>query len=173
MWAAVELTLWKVTIVATMVPHRQPISMVAWTCNKYRNKTAYIDMKQHTYKIGIQFSDVLQRKEVFKSLITKLIWGRQQIYLLCNITAYGISNLSCLIYSFSKAKKKRQRSLLTRPSLWAPKKMGLHAQLRASWVPYSARGRAASPLNPPPSLHTMYEAYPMLPYSAVHTGPKR
>ena len=64
-------------------------------------------MKQYTYKIGIQFSDVLQRKIVFKSCITKLIWGRQQIYLLCNITAYGISNLSCLIYSFSKAKKKK------------------------------------------------------------------
>lgn len=65
-------------------------------------------MKQHTYKIGIQFSDVLQRKKVFKSWITKLIWGRQQIYLLCNITVYGILNLNCLIYSFSKIQKNKK-----------------------------------------------------------------
>ena len=47
---------------------------------------------------------------------------------------------------------------LTNPSLWDPKKIGVQSQFSARFVPYRARAVFASPLNPPPSRHTRYDA---------------
>jgi hypothetical protein len=60
---------------------------------------------------------------------------------------------------------------ITHFTLRAPKNIGLHAQFIPKWAAYNISGPLAAPLNPPPSLQTKYEAYPIDKYRVVQTGP--